>query len=1124
MVHYSITIIVVAVLFLISTQNSASQQPDFRILAPKFICARSETQSNHTGPDDKKHRQITINLQTKGGQRLHYRVTVLFTLLDGFISQRHTIQLWRSVRQLEQRLRKQREQIADNNQIIIPHDDLVAGVIYTFNIVGIDDAGTMSDGQNFTITYRGKNARTSVDQVGSSSSNDVSLLLLGAEVSYSDVPYLLTAKLIFCKPRNDYKVKWMAPGVTDATGSLTTQSNMLAIPAGVLVPGTSYELTVTVIDSGNGEAIAGAKMKLSILKRVTKGILYPVEAITGFAQSTEIKAAFNRALDSNVTWSCEDSNGDLSCSQDLIVSASAVSVLFIKESRYTITISTEDFQTSSTIEVNPKSTITVSLQKLPPMYLVPGQHYEIIADVSGLVPKCTCNWTVVNEKGYSHFDSASVDTLGGIFINDIEENFLSELVDYGNDTVEREVKLIIPAMLSSANRTLLESNVLYKFRLITKCPEPIDDSTNYTDTNRGTVSSYWDMIVETNAPPEGQPLEIKPIDNGTAMSTTFTWSVGTAMDLEIDYPLKYSYWYTVEGFSINIANYYDVMSTETQLPYSTEKILPYYVVCDSREACSRVNGPMITVVSNPFLSETQIQFLLDAIRQKFKRGNYQETTKIAFETLFTLRNQASDNYNKTYSDMMIILEDQISAIQTAFLERSSYITETSVLQFAQQVKTLIDFKQGSNDHLLGQLLELVNCVEQGTTRQTRSADPKPITNMVDTTSTKIELYESLLKSPNRTSESKRTVKAQILSYIPEAAQRYCTNQQAGYSDDWFSLETTRLKPTSKYPLRASIRIPGDTTFPQRAVLSGSGGPKIETLADTASYLCLGTVLYHEDLLSLEAPSVEHGIYQVFMMVVDKYELGVLAEWKEGSYLWNITIASDGHSQRYRCQLWTDENTWAEKFCSSFVSGNYLFCNCTQMNYLRIISTNTTEITDVTTLSAIPTTSDVTNQQSTETSPATIFPETTTDTDMMTFAPLHSSSTVTKSIPTSIPTKSSTSTTKSPPTLAAISGHVANTSLDETSQLKANGTRRHVVGAVGPLGYSIVAALVLCGILTMLALVLYKRRRRTTTLAEELQSIAARVRSQSLPVRYARFHDEHNMIGENVSTISDTITV
>lgn len=137
---------------------------------------------------------------------MHYDVTVHFELLNGIVSQRHTLLLWKSVRQLEKRFKAERELISEGNQITIPNEDLVPGVIYTFNVVASDLEGARSQDQNFTVTYRGKHARAALVQEGSSSIGDVSLLLLGSEVTYPDVPFTVTAKVVFCRPRNDYKV------------------------------------------------------------------------------------------------------------------------------------------------------------------------------------------------------------------------------------------------------------------------------------------------------------------------------------------------------------------------------------------------------------------------------------------------------------------------------------------------------------------------------------------------------------------------------------------------------------------------------------------------------------------------------------------------------------------------------------------------------------------------------------------------------------------------------------------------------------------------------------------------------------------------------------------------------
>ncbi|XP_053698591.1 uncharacterized protein LOC128745541 [Sabethes cyaneus] len=1090
-----------------------SKEPTFRILAPKYICGSPppEAIANTTIYSVPSNHQITIGLQTRSGQRLRYHVTIYFTLLNGFISQRHTLHLWRSVRQLERQLNKNHEQISVTNQIVIPNKDLVPRTNYTFSITGVDEADVVSQAQNFTITYRGKNTGTSVVQDRSSASNDVSLILLGSEVAYPDLPYLVTAKIIFCEARNDYKLNWTISESNNAIQRTLSQSNELEIPAGVFLPNADVKITAIVLNSTDGTLIAKAEMKVTILNRARRVVLYPTKSTAGFSQSTLIDAVSNADEETYIVWSCEDATGDTSCSDDLIVKANSVSISFLKEPSYEITASVGNISTTSNIEVSTKSTISVVLQKLPPMFLIPGRQYEFVADVSGLVPKCICNWTVVNETGYATFPSAVVETLGGIFINDVDENFLSELVDYGNDTVEREVKLTIPAMSLLSNQTLLESDVSYKLRLETSCPEPINDNFN-ASTKRDTVNTYWDMILETNGPPEGMPLEITPLEleNGIALETLFTWSVEVAKDTETDYPLMYSYWYETAGNSIKIASYYEVMSAETQLPFSHEKISTYYVVCDSRAACTRVSGPSVTVQFNSVLDLHKLQFMVDSIQSNFNRINLREACKIAFETLLTLKNQNSESFDIVYQNIITIIENEIPKIQTAFLDQSPPLTEESILQLAQQVKVLLDFERGSNDHILGQLLELIDHVEEKTVRKARSPSPKPITNTVDTSSTKIELYESLINSPNGTALSKNTAKAQLLSYIPEVAQRLCGNQQVGYSDDWFTLETMRLKPATKNSLRGSIRIPSDVKLPQRATISVTEFPSFDVPGESVSYLCLGTVAFHRDLLSDVDPAPEQTQFHLFLTAVDKNELGVLAEWTKGLYLWNLTIMATDTTKRYKCQLWFEN--WTDKFCESSLNQNFLVCNCTRVSYLRVILEPGSISINVI-ASTTPTTT-------------VGFTEITTDTDMLTFAPLSTLPAEEETLPRTTVSTTGTNQTSElamPPSQPAV--FATNSTVDESTYLEPNKTGHSFLkSAAGPLGYTIVGALALCALLTLAAMILYKRRRRTTTLAEELQGMAVRMRSQSLPVRYARFQDEHNMSGDNVSTISDTITI
>ncbi|XP_021693073.1 uncharacterized protein LOC5580082 [Aedes aegypti] len=1134
------TVVILICWFLTDLEIATAERPSFRILAPKFICGQMKASNSSDTGSASAPQQITIGLQTKGGQRLHYDVTVHFELLNGIVSQRHTLLLWKSVRQLEKRFKAERELISEGNQITIPNEDLVPGVIYTFNVVASDLEGARSQDQNFTVTYRGKHARAALVQEGSSSIGDVSLLLLGSEVTYPDVPFTVTAKVVFCRPRNDYKFKWTVQGLDEALAALNTSSDVLEIPAGNLSPGKNYIINVTVVESTTGKNIVAANMKLNVLNRGLRGKIFPIDATTGFAQTTEIRTVFNDRKISNVNWSCKDSSGDGSCSEDLLVSKNSATISFIKESKYTISVAVEGLQLDSHIKVNSKSTVSVVLQSLPPMYLFLGQRYEIPVDVSGLFPKCTSNWTVVKQEGFAYFDSTSMGGIGGVRINDIEENFLSELVDYGNDTVTREVTLIIPDAAQKWDGLVPDAS--YKFRLITQCPEPIDDSVD-SKVPRGTVTSHWDMILETNAPPKGLPLEVIPNENGTALNTFYTFSTGMALERETDFPLRYSYWYSVEGNSINFASYYEVMSAETQLPYSKGGVTTFYEVCDSRSACSRIDGPKVSLLPNTNLNQEDLEHRIDSVKNSFLRGNIIEATKLAFDAVVTLKNQDSKDYSDFYTKIMSVIEVQTAIVEENFADRSRFMSASDILQFAKQVKVLVDFGH-TGSYLLSLLLELIDAVEYGPTRETRQVNPAPATN---TAGVKLDLYESQIMSKND-SESKQ----QLLGYIPIATEQFCTNKQGGYSGKLVTLDVMRWSASSKNPLQDGVRIPDNVTSPMAATVKTSEVPTVPVSATGVAYYCLAKIWFRSDVLTSE-PMV--GMYRALLLVVDKTGAWKQVEWKDGRYLWNVSLAAGNSSGSYKCEVMTTDLKWDAVLCESSSIDSFLKCNCSEMNYIRVITKKPNETTTATTL---PTTAIVTPVDTTTSVTTTVnLAESTTDTDILTFAPLSTNSPPTSisigvsTTPptTTLPNLTSTAatiasavTTQSPTTVTPSINTTAittttsntppttsnpNTTLQQADQLQANITLGHLGGGgggAGPLEYSIIGALVLCAALTVAALVLYRRRRHTTSLTEELQGIVARVRSHSLPVRYARFQDEHNMNGDNVSTISDTVTI
>lgn len=107
---------VLLILFFVSYVSSQDDKPFLRIVAPKFICP-SKASPNETDSKNK----LTVGLQTREGQRLKYKIAIDFTLLDGFRNQRHTLSIWKNVRELQAKfaVKNVSDEISLRNQIEI---------------------------------------------------------------------------------------------------------------------------------------------------------------------------------------------------------------------------------------------------------------------------------------------------------------------------------------------------------------------------------------------------------------------------------------------------------------------------------------------------------------------------------------------------------------------------------------------------------------------------------------------------------------------------------------------------------------------------------------------------------------------------------------------------------------------------------------------------------------------------------------------------------------------------------------------------------------------------------------------------------------------------------------------
>lgn len=112
------------------------ERPFLRILAPKFICNNKSNQTNDN---------VTIGLQTKGGQKLKYKVNVGFELSEGFKSQSHSISIWKNVALLQKKFDSMSDEISIKNLIEINSKEVNDEFIMNVYLIKVFSANSTSN-------------------------------------------------------------------------------------------------------------------------------------------------------------------------------------------------------------------------------------------------------------------------------------------------------------------------------------------------------------------------------------------------------------------------------------------------------------------------------------------------------------------------------------------------------------------------------------------------------------------------------------------------------------------------------------------------------------------------------------------------------------------------------------------------------------------------------------------------------------------------------------------------------------------------------------------------------------------------------------------------------------------
>lgn len=167
---------------------------------------------------------------------------------------------------------------------------------------------------------------------------------------------------------------------------------------------------------------------------------------------------------------------------------------------------------------------TIEIDKVS-ILAISGRPLEVPARVSDLRPGCGLKWISLVEDGIinlnTDLDVGFITCIfiysiifhitfilqknlinNELFLNSKDETFLSEIVEFSNETLSMNYPLIIPGTTSSW--TGLEANAKYKFRLLVECT----CSASIECEGPRNVSAFSDIIVETNKPPVPKPIRV----------------------------------------------------------------------------------------------------------------------------------------------------------------------------------------------------------------------------------------------------------------------------------------------------------------------------------------------------------------------------------------------------------------------------------------------------------------------------------------------------------------------------------------------------------------------------------------------------------------------------------------
>lgn len=555
---------------------------------------------------------------------------------------------------------------------------------------------------------------------------------------------------------------------------------------------------------------------------------------------------------------------------------------------------------SSRIEVDTKIIPHVRVKHFPMQPINVMKTNQIVVTVLDLIPKCIAAWEVHDDKIK---DQSNFTNLGSIVVKDMVENFLHEIVDYDNSTLSKDVELTIaPDLLSPEADS-------YTFRLSIACPEFLTSTSSASDNSRANVTSFFDIVLFTNAPPVAYPLEVSP-SNGVAMLDEFKFSTGSAKDNSSDFPLLYTFGYVVDGnVSIVIGTFYENSVARTQLPYSDD-IATYFEVCDNNKACIRIDGPKIAANMTHKYSNKEIDFKFAEFDMTLQRSDYDDALNTAAVLLLTLRKVEGFDGKSEEQKIMQSMRNEINRLKRMDGSKINRRNNIDFVEMSRKITSILNI----DENLIKEILSLDDRNNASRVKRTAAGEQIDLNSVIGHMKNILTLSGMLFTSKNLTlaRAEKRNFVEKIHQFLPSICSSKDLNSER-IDVNYLSLEVSKVFLPQLFI--ESQKIPGNATilFNKRSNFSNK-------------FVCIAKMQFSFDFFS-ENQTVQPVYETAIFDRNDKRNLFEILSANNLSDFIMIELPSNDPSNA-SCLILNSVSNWSGNYCTiESTSTDKILCKC-----------------------------------------------------------------------------------------------------------------------------------------------------------------------------------------------------